>query len=67
MDNVIDKKEKANTYSNGTIQIVSCIAPIDLALPKHVKEHLGLIDKLEDELGVNCCKVLAISPDKQGK
>ena len=53
--------------NNVALDFVSCITTIDLTLPKQVKEHLEIIDKLEDELGINCCKVLAIPPDKQGK
>tara|TARA_R110000744_G_scaffold238694_1_gene356163 strand:- start:204 stop:497 length:294 start_codon:yes stop_codon:yes gene_type:complete len=53
--------------NNVALDFVSCITPIDLTLPKHVKDHLELIRKLEDEMGVNCCKVLAIPPNKQEK
>ena len=53
--------------TNGALGGVSCITPFDLTIPKHIEEHFELTEKLEDEMGVNCCKVLAMPPDKQGK
>ena len=66
-ENIELQKRISNATTNGALGGVSCITPFDLTIPKHVEEHLELIEKLEDEMGINCCKMLAIPPDKQGK